>query len=433
MACDAKRCEMDEQASQPRGGPIDSATVRAALSLVDHPAGRIDGGYPQSDGSTTRDEHVVHVFLSYSRKDLDRANWLRDRLMSEGFEVSADGKRLVTYSRDGELALWDAATVTSGGRLPVGPNGFNIAAFIESGARLVTLDLDGSADIWDVTRGSHIAKLGQLPGKFRHVAVSVDGARVATVGDDKTIRIWNGADGAPIASYSGDFNYVTFDRSRTKIAASNFDGLVSVIRLEDGHVDTARFAQQLTNAVILSPDGSEYVVTGNDGTAIIATAATGKARLTLAIKQHPVPFRGAVYSPDGSRLITTHDDNVLRMWNAATGEQTGEFRGHTSAVSAIHVFGDGHLLLSSSDDHTICLWNTDDQSLIRKLTVHAGQVMDAVPVPDRDIVISVDRDGALFSSGCLGCRSEEGAVQAARARLKAVASHSIVDRSTSGQ
>ena len=71
--------------------------------------------------------------------------------------------------------------------------------------------------------------------------------------------------------------------------------------------------------VAFSPDGARIVTCGNDGTARVWDAATGKLLLTLA--GHTGVIVTARFSPDGIRIATASLDGTNRVWDATTGKE----------------------------------------------------------------------------------------------------------------
>ncbi|MDP6960875.1 MAG: hypothetical protein QF595_05055 [Dehalococcoidia bacterium] len=76
----------------------------------------------------------------------------------------------------------------------------------------------------------------------------------------------------------------------------------------DGGVESAAY----------SPDGRRIVTAGQDRTAKVWEAQTGKELLTLT--GHNGPVTSAAYSPDGRRIVTAGQDRIAKVWEAQTGK-----------------------------------------------------------------------------------------------------------------
>ena len=108
-------------------------------------------------------------------------------------------------------------------------------------------------------------------------------------------------------------------------------------------------------AIAMSPDGSRFATTGEDGTATVWETNTGKRLLTL--RGHEGAVNGIAFSPNGSLLATTGDDRTVRLWDAASGRQMHVIRGHRDLVLGASFSPDGRLLATSSQDGTVRLWD----------------------------------------------------------------------------
>ncbi|MGA7325105.1 MAG: hypothetical protein WBX25_11610 [Rhodomicrobium sp.] len=61
-------------------------------------------------------------------------------------------------------------------------------------------------------------------------------------------------------------------------------------------------------------------------------------------------------SPYGSFIVSGGSDGLLVKYSR-DGKEVGRFVGHEDDISAVAISADGNLLISSSADHTIRLWN----------------------------------------------------------------------------
>jgi WD40 repeat protein len=131
-----------------------------------------------------------------SGKEVRHFEGLGDDVKSVAF--SPDGKALAASSRDGHLALWDAATGKD--RLYVlahpghGADEFSAApclAFAPDGKSLISAGADGTARVWDVATAKEVGRYQSPGGGFRALAVSRDGRRAVTGGADTTALVWD--------------------------------------------------------------------------------------------------------------------------------------------------------------------------------------------------------------------------------------------------
>ncbi|MEW6112353.1 MAG: hypothetical protein AB1664_09510, partial [Thermodesulfobacteriota bacterium] len=63
--------------------------------------------------------------------------------------------------------------------------------------------------------------------------------------------------------------------------------------------------------------------------------------------------------PDGRFIITGGTDTNLKMWDLQTGRLLREFQGHAREITAAQFSFNARLLISSSADGIVWLWELD--------------------------------------------------------------------------
>jgi WD40 repeat protein len=102
---------------------------------------------------------------------------------------------VLTASRDGSAALWNATTGSPLGIRLKHNSAILSASFSNDGSRIVTGSADHTARVWDAKTGKLITPALQHPTFVTEAAMSPDNRFVATASVDQTVRFWDATTG----------------------------------------------------------------------------------------------------------------------------------------------------------------------------------------------------------------------------------------------
>jgi hypothetical protein len=252
--------------------------------------------------------------------------------------VSRDRTTLAWGTWDGQVHVWDGATVRSRRTIPAHPDQDIYAIAISpDGQAVASAGNDVRIVLWDATTGAE----RQVIAKdllARSLAFSVDGRRLAGYCFDKTVRLWDLAQGQQISvasEYTDIYGWVAFSPDG-KTYVSIACGGPYVLRIHDAASGEERRRVELSipngswvRALDYSPDGSLLAVATNGGKVFLFETRSWKT-----VKQFQLgPVRGEIngvsFSPDGRYLATANGNGtvyVLRVdvSGAITGGATAK-------------------------------------------------------------------------------------------------------------
>jgi hypothetical protein len=104
---------------------------------------------------------------------------------------SGDGRRVASVAADGSVCVWDSRTGEPITSLPVPVAGVSKLLFSRDGKRLVGASAVGPIHVWDVQSGQEVRSLPTQRGPVFLMAFSPDGHRVATFGQE-SMRVVTG-------------------------------------------------------------------------------------------------------------------------------------------------------------------------------------------------------------------------------------------------
>ena len=313
-------------------------------------------------------------------------------------EFSPDGDRVVTASRDGRAALWDAST---GEHIAWLPHQDRVAwaEFSDRGGLVATASKDGTARIWDAETGAPRTRLEGHSGVVSRVAFSPSGGRVVTAGEDGTARIWDVETERQLAVLKGHQDWITslaFTADGETIVTAGDDGTVRLWDAGSGAPGPImRPRAGPIGPLAVGPGASPRILSGSfDGgrdAAVIWDSSTGRAL-------HRLPLAGgaalsAAFTADGRRVATGELNGTVRVWAVASGRPLATLTGHTGPISDLAFSHDGGLLVSASGDGTARLWDVGQERVVEELLGHDGWVTTAAFAPDERTILTASQDG----------------------------------------
>lgn len=134
------------------------------------------------------------------------------------------------------------------------------------------------------------------------------------------------------------------------------------------------------------------------GLSLTTDPSDGLLSLTanFAYNSHINAVRSAAFN--GRMLVTGGVDETIRIYDLSRRVERGNLFHHEGTINALRWVHDAgrDLLLSASDDKTICVWRAADWRCLKRLVAHQAGVLDIAPHKTGRLAISVARDRALF-------------------------------------
>lgn len=102
----------------------------------------------------------------------------------------------------------------------------------------------------------------------------------------------------------------------------------------------------------------------------------------------------AVFSPLGDFVASGHDDGTIRLWQSANPELIGEWKGHSTAISAMAISPDGSQLASAAEDRLISIWDVATGRKLGVLTGHTDRIHGILWHPNGGRLVSIGWDAS---------------------------------------
>ena len=141
-----------------------------------------------------------------------------------------------------------------------------------------------------------------------------------------------------------------------------------------------------------SPDGRRMLTAGDDRTAKIWEAVSGRQLLTL--KGHRAAIRSAAFSPDGQRMVTGGDDLEVRVWEVSSGKELLAFKGADTPIWCVAFSPDGRRLVTGSQERAAKVWETaTGRELLTLNKEEEGGIWSAAFSTDGRRIVTGSEDG----------------------------------------
>lgn len=323
--------------------------------------------------------------------------------LGDGYVAVTDGVNLVVT----EVASMATHTLAS-------PSGSPLARLLPTSVGLVAVHADGGVTTWDVTNWA-VPPRTVLAGSaaLRDVTVDAGGTTLTAVDFfGRVVRVAL-ADGTMLFDdtrfTSGELTSVGVDPAGTSIAVASSSGRVSVLGSDlsemwavdpgEGRVESVNFVP--TSGLLATGVAERLGETAFDDTVIVWDPSTRSERFRLTGQGEDVPgcfffYSRIRFSHDGSLMAATSHDFTVVLSDATSGETVKVLPPHASTVLDVGFTPDDRLLVTTSDDSTVRVWNVADWSLAAEYPSNAMGGYSAVAVmPDNTTIVVTDVTGAI--------------------------------------
>ncbi|KAG8944927.1 hypothetical protein FRC03_001871 [Tulasnella sp. 419] len=284
--------------------------------------------------------------------------------IAQSVTISPNGLTFASGHVNAVVRIWDVATGVVIMELNAHEKPITSVAYSPDGSIIASGSDDNSVRTWDVKTGKVGATWRGDDSHSDHRVIcltfSCDGRYIAFGSSNKLVRIWDllqDPEAQYVVELKGHMGRITslrFSPDGTQLATASNDHTVRIWTMED-------VLRKEPEKVI---DGVGNETNGEDSDRMKAIVLLG----------HFFSINSVRYSSDGARIVTGSDDRSIRIWDSRTGHQIRVIYCHTK-VSTLTVVDDGdyHYIVSGCEDSTIRVFDASSGELRATLEGHFGR------------------------------------------------------------
>jgi len=317
-----------------------------------------------------------------------------------------DGTQIVSghTAQDGLIMLWDAVSLTELASAITGSYGAGVSsvAFSSDGTKVALGDGNGDVQVWDAASLTDLNTVN-VGSALRSVDFNGDGTKLVSGDNGRAVKLWDAETLGELATaYVGSWVVtVAFSSDGTKVASGDRTGAVKVW---DG-----ASLKQVANAylggvvwsVAFSGDGTKLVSGDSNNRIIVWDAANLIERASHFVSARML--NSVAFSSDGTKVASGDSERII-LWDAETLNElaratVGKY------VNSVAFSGDGSKLVSGDASGTIKVWD----AVSYNKRVSGASLIELASAPAGSQVLSVDF--SLDGTKVAACMDQGGAVK----------------------
>ena len=270
-----------------------------------------------------------------------------------GVAFSPDGKRLASGGKDGTMRIWDLVTESEIRKLPATSETWRCVAWSPDG-KLIAAGGNADVALWDADTGNSVGRLRGHKAQVRGLAFRADSEGLATSSCDSNIKLWDIPNRSALKTLTGHTGFasaVDLSRSGKRLVSGGWDQTLKVWDTSSDAVKhDLRNQPGVCQGISISPDEKTFASSSSAGRVRIWDLEAGQLKFDLKFPRGPARVWQIAYSPDGT-MLAVGADRHLGIWNPTTGRLIKELTPMPrSGVLSLAWSADGRYLAAGSGD-----------------------------------------------------------------------------------
>lgn len=385
---------------------------------------RLSGVQVSEDEKTVLAGDDKHVYIY----DITSGNLRKKLVVSEGPRINrivlgSDNRTVFAASDDNIITQWDIESgkqmmVFSGliqsdtsRNLGYDPNNYwesfiskclrlkNPVLLLADGKKLIKGKTGNDVKIWDIPTGSPKDVFSGHKKPVVALELSADGTRLVTGDVGGTVAIWDIENQKKLAELSGHREpvfQVRLSPDEKILATSAWDATLLLWDTETG-VKRSTIDLDKSSAFTFSftPDGL-YLVVAKMGVPSLDLIEPDSKKIVRTFIGHTDVVSSISFHPSDPQLMLTSSwDGSVRLWDLTTGLMKGKLTGNAGAVQSAIFTPEGQYVVTAGSDGIIRVWDWKSSKIMRQLEGHKSEVSNLFIEKNGEMLVSVSVDGAI--------------------------------------
>ena len=355
-------------------------------------------------GFSPNGKHVISTFEGRNMEvwDINNDNCIDTLKAHTGIiwsvDYSPNGKMFASAGDDKTVRIWDANKRDVIKTLTGHSQTILDVTFSKDSKFVVSSSSDSTIRVWDVTKGICVRQMNAHTVVMKAM-FSPDGQSIIYSPNDNSVRVWKFKN-IPVYNTTS-FGKVACCQSGSLVVLSNMDEGVTAWNIEKKQflfhlddivrvdcIDYSKFGNYILTMHSLPDERSRIYVWDVKANGFIREF---KVKGIRTFGEH---LRHAVFSPDEMCIASAEKDSTIRIWDMRTNKCVKEIK--QDVYDIIHYSPDGKMLaVVKSWENKIYLIRISDGEIVKKFTGHKESISNMLFTNDGKLLITSSSDGSV--------------------------------------
>ena len=322
-----------------------------------------------------------------------------------GLAISPDGETFVSGSADGTVKIWDSSL--SHQTTLKGHSGSINAMVLSPDGQTIISSSDHTIKLWSFETQELKNVLIGHSGSVNTLATSSDGQMLVSGSKDSTIKVWSLETGElrdTLTEHSGSVNQLAISSDGEHLVSASSDDTFKLWDLKTGELLDSVGDSGIIS-LVFAPNGKSLALGTSQGLVKVGLPylqdqrmANGPLHYINKLENNKLSVKALALRVDRNLLISSSSDQKIRLWNLDTGklEKRKRFPLASYGASLLAISPDGRTLVTGNQNGLIRTWNLETGEEVKKIhTGYGGRLNVMVLSPDGQTLIAAGQKAPI--------------------------------------